>query len=64
MAVEDVVEEIGPGLGETELGTAGDWADGVLVSSGTVVGKPGTFRGIRESHIEVNQNLGQNKTYK
>lgn len=38
MAVEDVVEEIGPGLGETELGTAGDWADGVLVSSGTVMG--------------------------
>lgn len=42
MAMEEVVDGTGPGLGETELGVARDWVDGGLVSSGTIIGKDQT----------------------
>lgn len=36
VAADGVEEGTGPGLGEAELGVAGDCADGGLVNSGTV----------------------------
>lgn len=58
VAADGVEEGTGPGLGEAELGAAGDCADGGLVNSGTLWWKK---LGTNESRTAENPHSGKRK---